>query len=183
MATDWAFALLVMGIICGVLLIVMAMLGGLDLGMDADTDIDADAAVGPNALGIPTVLAVLSLFGLVGYAVTVSYGDIVLGVVVGLAGGILTGILLYLGLRYLFLTQEASSDLRFEDLIGKSGEVSIPISRDGAGQVVVISPVRGRIPVKATARDDLATGEMVTVVGVAGGGIVVERIRKEEKKR
>jgi membrane protein implicated in regulation of membrane protease activity len=183
MATEWAFALLVMGIICGVLLLAMAMLGGLDLGVDVDTDVDADAGVGPNPLGLPTILAVLSLFGLVGYAVTVSYGDIMLGVGVGVASGILAGSLLYLGLRYMFLSQEASSDLKLEEFIGKSGEVSVPISRDGAGQVVLISAVRGRTPVKATAKEEIHTGEMVTVVGVAGGGVAVERIRKDEKKR
>ena len=82
MAFDWALALLVIGIICGVFLIVMALLGGLDMGADFDTDVDVDTdvglhigtAAGPNPLGIPTILAVLSLFGLSGYVVTTIYG-------------------------------------------------------------------------------------------------------------
>jgi membrane-bound ClpP family serine protease len=180
---DWAYVLLAIGIICGVILVAMALLGGLDLGVDVDTDVGVDAGIGPNPLGIPTMLAVLSLFGLVGYAVTTVYGDVLFGAGVGIGVGVLTGAVLYLALRHLFLTQEASSDLRLQDLVGLTGETSIPISRDGAGQVVLITPVRGRTPVKANAREEIATGEMVTVVGVAGGGVMVERVRKEAAKR
>src|SRR3989304_4648372 len=99
MAFDYALILLAVGIICGIILIAMAFLGGMDVGADAgdvDGGADAGGGHGPSPFGLPTVLSVLSIFGLVGYLVTVWFGDLNIGLVAGLITGVCLGAIIFM---------------------------------------------------------------------------------------
>ena len=52
----------------------------------------------------------------------------------GLAGGVVFGALIYLFAGFLY-SQQASSDIRVDELVGRTAEVSVAIPKDGLGQI------------------------------------------------
>jgi membrane protein implicated in regulation of membrane protease activity len=91
----------------------------------------------------------------------------------GLLGGVIFGGLIYLFASFLY-SQQASSNIRVSELIGKTAQVSVAIPKDGLGQVrcslgesVVEKIARtedgGAIPVNTTVRIESIVGETVLV--------------------
>jgi membrane protein implicated in regulation of membrane protease activity len=62
-----------------------------------------------------------------GYSMGVSTG-------MGLTGGVVFGGIIYLFASFLY-SQQSSSEVRMQDLVGKTAQVSVSIPQDGLGQV------------------------------------------------
>lgn len=187
---------LVIAIVCVVLLITMAALGGfhdLDMGgHDVDmggSDVDLghyDAGHGDysgsqlSPLSVPILLAFGATFGAMGAILDdiVENDYIVLGVAVlvgiAVAGG------MYWLVYALIVKSQASTHVSMKDYIGLDGLLTVAIRKGAQGEVVVNTEKRGRVPVPATAAFDIEANAAVTVTGIAGDAVIVERKKKEE---
>ena len=157
-------------------LIVSALFGGHEGGMEHDHDMGHDHDAGPSWFSTRVISLFLTGFGATG-AIAYSYGmsypvssglGIVTGAVVGFAGIKLIGF---------FMQQQASSTVADEDLVGTVGQVSVAIPAGGLGQVGLT--VKGqRVYPSARAAGDAAIedGAQVKVISSAGNQVVVERI-------
>jgi len=93
--------------------------------------------------------------------------------VLGLVGGVVFGGLIYMFASFLY-SQQASSDVRVSELIGRTAQVTVAIPQDGLGQVrcslgesVVEKIARtedgGAIPVNTSVKIESIVGETVLV--------------------
>jgi hypothetical protein len=103
-----------------------------------------------------------------GYGVGASTG-------MGLAGGLFFGAIIYLFAAFLF-SQQASSDVRQSDLVGKTAQVSVAIPRAGLGQVRC---VLGENALEKIARsadgEEIPVNTSVTIQAIVGETCVVRR--------
>jgi len=92
---------------------------------------------------------------------------------VGLVGGVIFGGLIYLFASFLY-SQQASSDIRVSELVGRNAQVSVAIPKGGVGQVrcalgeSVVEKIAqakdgGEIPLNASVKIDAVLGETVVV--------------------
>jgi len=184
----WVF--LVIGLLCGIILIVMMLMGGMDVGVDADTDFDHDVGHdvgghgGPSPLSLPTLLSFGTMFGVSGFIIDVYYGDPVMAASVAAVLGALMSGVMYGIMVYLFKVGEASTDFTPSDAVGAQGEITIPIEKGKIGQVLVVTEARGRTLITATSDYDLPTQTRVNIVGMAGDRVIVEpaQDKKESKE-
>jgi membrane protein implicated in regulation of membrane protease activity len=88
---------------------------------------------------------------------------------VGMAGGALSGSMIYWFARFLF-SQQASTELQASDLAGKAGRVVVSIPADGVGQV--------RCQVGEEMVDRIARSKDGTAIG-ANSLVIVEQVMGE----
>ena len=194
MDIDPAWVFLAIGLICGIILIVLMLMGGMDFGVDVDGGFDMDHDVGhdvggggPSPLSMPVLLSFGTMFGVSGFLIEINYGDPVLAA--GLAavlGAIMSGVM-YLIMVTLFKAGEASTDFKPDDAVGEQGEVTIPLEKGKIGQVMVVTEARGRTLITATCDQDLPMHTRVNIVGISGDRVIVEpaqgtQAKKETKK-
>lgn len=150
--------LLLVSIVFGELLDVA---GG--LGIDVDF---ADIGVVPMALAFVALFGAGGLFGSLSLGLPGNNAAYV-GIGVGLAGAVGTG----LAWR-LFRRSEAHGEFQIESLVGSSGEVVVPITAGGNGEVSIVAMgAPRRFP--ATAVVALPIGAIVVVQQAIGGRLVV----------
>ncbi len=103
-----------------------------------------------------------------GYGIGVSTG-------MGLVGGLVFGAAIYLFAAFLF-SQQASSDIRVNDLLGKTAQVSVAIPRGGLGQVrcVLGESVVERIARSANG-EEIPANAAVKIQNIVGETCVVSR--------
>ncbi len=150
---------------------------GLDFGHDADHDFGHE---GPGLISARVISIFVTAFGGFG-AIAVSEGlGPLAGSIVGLAGGVALGAVVYYFARFLY-SQQASSDITSEDLIGMTAEVVISIPAGDAGQVRCIvgesmidkiarSKDGSPIPHNSLVRIEEISGESVIVVPLPAVG-------------
>ncbi len=144
---------------------------------DADADLDADAAHVDTGfsdfhlLSLKTIFAFVMMFGWGGviFGRGNGYGGFTGAFVCGLAAMVLTAFVITFLLK---LQQNGTKSA--DALIGMSGSVylSIPEKRSGTGKVIVNAGDDTR-EVRAMAEEAIATGTLVRIVAVSGGGIVI----------
>ncbi len=174
---------LIIALICGILLVFIALLGG-DIAVDADVDIDIDAGVdmgagdfdvGLSPLSLPVVLTFGTCFGGFGAIFeAMEYSSFATPVLSAL---ISTGVsaLLYVIIDRIFVKTQASSDIKFRNLIGVEATTSIPIKKGAQGQIVVITEERGRTLLPAISDDEIGSDQPVIIEGFAGGSAIVRK--------
>jgi membrane protein implicated in regulation of membrane protease activity len=95
--------------------------------------------------------------------------------VIGVAGGLLFGTIIYLFASFLF-SQQASSEVRVSDLAGSIAHVSVAIPKGGVGQVRCSL---GESVVEKIARsrdgEQLPVNTLVKIESVVGETVVVRR--------
>ncbi len=150
--------LLLVSIVFGELLDVA---GGLGLDLDF-----ADIGVVPMVLAFVALFGAGGLFGSLSLALPGNNAAYV-GIGVGIAGAVGTG----LAWR-LFRRSEAQGEFHIDSLVGASGEVVVPITAGGNGEVSIVAMgAPRRFP--ATAVTALPIGAIVVVQQAIGGRLVV----------
>jgi membrane protein implicated in regulation of membrane protease activity len=134
----------------------------------------ADADAGFRVLSLQGLSAFFMMFGLTGLALVRESG-----VAPSLALGIATlpglAAVWVIGRLFSFMGRlQSSGTMNLYAAIGEEGTIYLTVQRGGAGQVQVV--VQGRLGVFGAREQDgkeIATGERVRVVGVAGGDMLV----------
>jgi hypothetical protein len=142
----------------------------LDFGHDFDHDV---AHEGPGIFSARVISIFITAFGGFG-AIAVSKGvGTLASSVIGLGGGIALGALVYFFARFLY-SQQASSDITTEDLIGRTAQVVIAIPAGDAGQVRCIVG-ESMIDKIARSRDGSAIphNSLVRIEDVTGESVIV----------
>ncbi|MDA2930633.1 hypothetical protein MYX84_11925 [Acidobacteria bacterium AH-259-O06] len=145
------------------------------LDIDFDHDFDhGDHGLGPSILS-PKILSVfVTVFGGTGYIVTVQFDYSLLGTsLIGIVSGVILASITFGVVSWLY-TQQSTTMVSPESLVGKKGTVSIGIPRAGIGQVV-LNVVGARVTKSARSEDGEAIepNSRVTVVSVEGSGVIV----------
>jgi membrane protein implicated in regulation of membrane protease activity len=95
--------------------------------------------------------------------------------VIGVAGGLVFGTIIYLFASFLF-SQQASSEIRVSDLAGNIAQVSVAIPKAGVGQVRC---TLGESVVEKIARsqdgEQIPINTLVKIEAVVGETVVVRR--------
>ena len=175
---------LAVAIVCGLLLIVMAALGGLgdsDLDTGGGPDVDVGhgdfSGTGISPLSIPILLIFGTMFGCVGGILeAVEWDEPILIPIVGLiVSGIITAVTYVIMVR-VFVKGQGSTAVGLSDLVGLSGIATIRITEKEPGQIMVSTEARGRVTAPATAKAEIPTNAQIKVIGVVGDSVMVEKI-------
>jgi len=146
--------------------------GSLDAHDAAPHDVHGDAH-GVSIFSTRILSVFITAFGGFG-AIGIHLGyRIEVSTVIGLVGGVVFGGLIYMFASFLY-SQQASSDIRVSELIGRTAQVTVAIPQDGLGQIrcalgesVVDKIARtedgGAIPVNTSVRIESVVGETVLV--------------------
>lgn len=149
-----------------------------DLGHDQDLSHDAEAAGSEPTVSIFSIKVIGTLlmgFGAAG-AIARFYGANVLGAsLIGLGSGLVLGAIMY-ALLNLFYSQQASSLVATDDILGRSGTVTVSISEGGVGEVGL--NIAGQYMTRLAASSDgqaIARGQAVRVVRTVGSQLIVDK--------
>ncbi len=188
---------IIIAAVFSILLLIMALTGGLgtamDLGgMDVGTDVGGGdlglaghdvatdsgqfSGAGISPLSLPILFAFGSFFGGFGAILELLQVLPTIGVPFFAAGlGAIITAALYFVLVKLFAESQATTVYNMNDMIGMPGEVTIPVGPGTRGQVLIITEARGRTLLSAVSNQTLGTGERVKVTGVEGNALAVEK--------
>lgn len=179
---------LLIALICGVLLLIMAAMGGLgDFDADFDVDVDFDAGhgdfggAGISPLSIPILLAFGALFGSAG-AIFEDLGEYsalevpLYSVIVATA---ITSILFVILVKF-FVKAQGTTEVRYQDLVGMTGETTMPTRPGTSGQVMVVTEERGRTLVSTISDIEIPTNSEVKIIGVVGTSLKIIPIKGGE---
>ena len=165
-------------------LVVLALTGsyGLDVGHDVDVGggVDHDfgqfSGSGISPLSPPLVAAFGTTFGAVGALLDLQgFSEIATAFLAAVSAAALAFGLFYFVQRYLVRSQ-ASSDVQPEALVGQDAHVMIPIRPGTQGQILILTPERGRTLFPAVSQEDIPRDAVVQILGFAGG---VANVRKK----
>ncbi len=185
---------LIIALVCGLLLIIMAALGGIgdadfDAGIDADLDIDADVDVGHGDFGgtgisplsIPVLLIFGTMFGCTGAILEAigDMGELWIPLASLIVATIITAITFVIMVK-IFVNSQGSTAVGLSDLVELEALVTIKITKEDPGQIVATTEQRGRVTASAVADEDIATNSQVKITGVIGNSVRVEKLNKEE---
>jgi membrane-bound ClpP family serine protease len=182
---------LIVGIVCAILLLVMAALGDFDtdadVGADVDFDVDADAGVGHGDFGgagisplsIPILLVFGTCFGSLGAILDALEWHYLVVPAVAVGFSAIVTVITFVIMVKIFVATQGSTAVGLNDLVGLEGLVSIRIGKDEPGQVMVVTEQRGRITSSAIAEHDIPTNSQIKVIRVVGNSVMVEKITKE----
>jgi hypothetical protein len=178
---------LIIAIVCAILLIVMAALGGFGGAHDMDMgghDMDMghyDAGHGDysgshlSPLSIPVLLAFGTTFGAVGAIMEDLGQDSLITIVVAIVFGVVMAGGMYALVYYMIFKSQATTQMKIDDMVGLSGLLTVGIKGGEPGQVVLNTEKRGRVPVPATAKADIESNSTVKVIGISGNAVIVEK--------
>jgi membrane protein implicated in regulation of membrane protease activity len=159
----------------GVLILLSLLLVGDVFGADHDVghgDVGGDHG-GPSIFSVRIIASFLTAFG-VGGVLARYYGlSQVTSTAVGILAGVVMSSLVFQFAKFLH-SQQASSELHMQDLIGVVAEVSVAIPEGGVGQVVLSAGgQRSEHIARAADGRALARGSRVTVTALGGDWVVV----------
>lgn len=153
--------------------------GDFDFEMDGDLSLDQDFDVSDGSdvfsadfqfISFRSIIAFLTIFSWSGIVLmangTQTFLTIVISVVAGLAAMFVIGYLFFLAAKL-----QSSGNISYQNAIGESAEVYIPINEDTRYQGKVNVVIQERL-VEANAisknKQSFSTGEIVRVVGIVG---------------
>jgi membrane protein implicated in regulation of membrane protease activity len=150
--------------------------GGHDGHLDAGHDVAGDAEPTVSIFSLKVIGTFIMGFG-AGGAIAVQYGaDPLAASAVGLASGVLIGLLMYLVMRLIY-GQQSTSIIATESAVGHVGTVTVSIASDGLGEVDLDLHGQHRsFLARAAAPITIARGRQVTVVRTVGSQLVVEEL-------
>jgi membrane protein implicated in regulation of membrane protease activity len=114
-------------------LLVSLLFGGLGHGDFSHGDVHGDVH-GVGFFSTRVLSVFITAFGGFGAIGTHLGFSIEVSTLLGLLGGVVFGGLIYLFASFLY-SQQASSDIRVNELVGRTAQVSVAIPKDGLGQV------------------------------------------------
>jgi len=164
----------------GLFLLLVMLLAGEIFGGDHDVgshDIghggDADHAGGPSVFSLRIMASFLTAFGVGG--VVARYYRLSHPIASGI--GLITGVAMA-GIVYQFAkvlySQQASSEIRMQGLVGTIAEVSVAIPAGGVGQVALSSAgARSEHIARSADGQPLARGAAVVITGLGGDSVIV----------
>jgi len=177
---------LFISVICVIILLFTLIFGDFmdaDFDMDLDMDVDVDVdygdftGAGVSPLSLPVILIFFTGFGAFGSileATELVHSMIV--PVIAAFGGFLVAGGMYLLLVKVFVQSQAATVVTNKELIGKTGQVTIPITPDTPGQILVITDSRGRTLKDAMASEKIPSHAEVKIIGFSGNAVRVERV-------
>ena len=157
--------------------------GDIDVGHAdvGDTGVDHGGVHGaghaPNVLSLPMIFLFMVGFGGLGAIFEIMSFDPVTGGLLALAGGFLIGLVGFFGLVKLFSMVQSDATVKMSSLVGKQGTVHVPIKRGQEGQVMIITPSRGRFLVGAISDENIPNEAIVKVTEVIGDIVKVKRVK------
>jgi membrane protein implicated in regulation of membrane protease activity len=151
---------------------------GHDLGHGFDHDFSHEG--GPDVHGIISIFSTRVIFTFImGFgaagAIARFYGtDNLIASVIGVAAGIVLAVLMY-GIMLLFIEQQASSIVASDALLGCTGTVTVPIDKDGIGEIgVSVSGEYRTYTARMQGSSPMQKGHAVRIVGVTGSVVTVD---------
>jgi membrane protein implicated in regulation of membrane protease activity len=152
--------------------------GDIDIDVEGDLDLSGgESDTSFRVLSLQSLTAFFMMFGLSGLTLNSTGIHEAWAILGSLAVGILTGYIISL-LFSVMRRFQSEGTLRIENAVGQTGQVYLRIPATGSGQVRV--SVQGRLKIfdaVSAQKDEIRTGESVTVVDVAGGRtLVVEKV-------
>ena len=198
---DIVIVYLVITLIFAILLVAMGLLGGLGgvfdihldvghgvdvggggvdtggIGHDVSTDSGQFAGSGISPLSLPILFVFGTFFGAFGtmLEITQAYPTIAVPFFAGVFSAVITAVIYFIMVR-VFVKSQAASEYRLKDLVGSNGEITVPVEPGSRGQVLVMTDAAGRTLLSAVSSTSLRTGDRVTVKGVEGNSLVVEKV-------
>lgn len=160
-------------------LIILAAMGsfGLDFGGDADVDFDYGEFTGPgiSPLSPPLLATFGTAFGAIGALLELS-GQGPLPAAVGAAiGALVIAVGMFLFVAKFLVAAQASSDVDAARLVGREAQVMVPVRPGAQGQILVITPERGRTLLPAVSVEEIPRDALVEILGFAGGAANVRK--------
>lgn len=170
--------------ICATILLFTLIFGDFmdtDFDMDMDLDVDADfgdfTGAGVSPLSLPVILIFFASFGAFGGILeALEVVDSLVVPFIASLGGLLMAGGMYLLLVKVFIQSQATTMVTNKDLIGKICQVTIPISPESSGQILVITEARGRTLKDAVASEKIPSHAEVKIVGFSGHSVRVEKV-------
>jgi hypothetical protein len=191
---NWLFYIYIgIGVVSLFLLMLLFILGGFDFdfsggGPDVDIDIDTDTGIdfgadsGMGPLSLPMILSFLALLGGIGSIMTYfDFPAIGTPFVAGAGSLVLAGII-FVVMNYFLKTFSADSTVKFQDLVGKKGTVSVPINPGQEGQIILFTEQRGRTLVPAVSEKQIPNNVSIIITGVQGDTVRVMTVSDWKKK-
>lgn len=178
MAISIYLIIMIVGVI---LLVAVLLMGGFHVGdFGGDSDMDGggghELGHGPSALSLPVVLSVVSSFGAFGVIFEQSGLSAIQVPALSMGLAIVVGIITFFGMYKMFSMTETTTKLKYEDLVGMQGTVSVPIKDGGEGTIVLTPQGRGRVILQAIADDDIERDEVVIALELTGNVMKVKRV-------
>ncbi len=162
----------------GLLFLLVMLLGGDVFGGDHDIghDIGHDAGGdhgGPSVFSVRIMASFLTAFGVGGVLARYNGLSHVMSSGVGLmAGVVMSGIVLQFA-KFLY-SQQASSELRMQTLVGTSAEVSVAIPPGGIGQVSLnVGGERSEHVARSADGGPIQRGAVVVIPGLGADAVLV----------
>lgn len=180
---------LLIALISVILLAFFAMMGGI-ADFDADIDMDVDGGLdvgdgygdfggaGVSPLSLPVILMWSTTFGSIG-GILESVGGIdpfVIPAIAAIAGILGAAAMFYVLVRMSRMAQ-SNSAINRKSLIGKDGEVWVPIKPNQPGKIVIDTKERGRTVLTAIADEELGTGTPVEIIEIKTSGVKVRKMQ------
>ncbi|HKZ62963.1 MAG TPA: NfeD family protein [Thermoplasmata archaeon] len=160
-------------------LIILAAIGsfGVDFGGDADVDLDYGEFTGPgiSPLSPPLLATFGTAFGAIGALLELGGWSTVLTAVGASLGALLIAVGMFLFVAKFLVRAQASSDVDPASLVGREGQIMVPIQPGAQGQVLVITPERGRTLLPAVSTEAIPRDAIVEILGFAGGAANVRK--------
>ena len=148
-----------------------------DLGGDFDHDFSHDA--GPDTHGIVGIFSTKVIFTFImGFgaagAIAQFYGiGYPFASLIGVAAGIVLATIMY-GIILLFTEQQSNSVIAADSLLGCTGTVTVPIDKDGIGEIgVSVGGEYRTYPARLQGSNALSKGHAVRIVNAAGPVLTV----------
>ena len=139
---------------------------------DSDGDVEHSSG-GPSVLSVRFIACFITGFGCGGAIATYLGLGYFLASLIGLGNAILLAGILYAVVSFLY-KQQASSNVTSNDLIGKSGTVSIAIPVGGRGEVILNVKGKTIAQFASVVGEPFAVGRVIVVKAVVGDTVIVE---------
>lgn len=179
---------MIIAIVCGLMLIVMAILGAdflhldVDSGVDHDVDVGGhfeaghgDFATGLSPLSLPIVLSFGTSFGAFGVIFDSMDVNAYLVPVLSTIVSAVISTILFFAMVKLFVKTQATTRVNFGELLGKEAVVSIPIKPGEQGQVMLVTEARGRTLISAIADEEIPSDSIVVIEKMTGNTAIVKK--------
>ena len=164
----------------GLFLLLVMLLAGEIFGGDHDVgghEIghggDADHAGGPSVFSLRIMASFLTAFGVGGVVARYYHLSHPVASGVGIVCGVVMAGLVFQFAKVLY-SQQASSEIRMQGLVGTTAEVSVAIPSGGVGQVALSSGgARSEHIARSVDGLPIARGATVVVIGLGGDSVIV----------
>lgn len=157
-------------------LVVSALFGDHDADHSLETAHEVSFAEHPSPFSLRVISLFLTAFGSVGAMARLYGAGYTVSVASGLGAGLIVGFAGY-KLISLFMSQQSTSTVEADDLVGVIGQVSVSIPDGGVGQVSVVVNEKRLYPMaRAAAAGAIGEGTQVRIVRSTGNTVVVEKL-------